>query len=185
MARFNGWAKYENHLRDEAAGNAIPSLVCVDFWRPGMVLEGGSVDVNGAGLLLTTEECLLSPIQATQPRFIARGDRNGPWRLPRNRIASSGCAMGIAGDDVHGYIDDSARFTDPDTVVIASEDDWSDANYEPLRENWPILSHFPARGSGSKARPRRSIFDGPAASGECCQLFYRLTGRYWFRPSTT
>src|SRR5579871_6201995 len=55
--RFNGWAKYENHLRDEAAGAEIPALVHAHSWRQSMVLEGGSIDVNGAGLLLTTEEC--------------------------------------------------------------------------------------------------------------------------------
>ncbi len=142
--RFNGWAKYENHLRDEAAGNAIPSLVCVDFWRPGMVLEGGSVDVNGAGLLLTTEECLLSPIQARNPDLslaeieTVLGDYLGIDRVLWLR-------NGIAGDDTHGHIDDLARFTGPDTVVIVSEEDRSDANYVPLRENWEILSRFPVR----------------------------------------
>ena len=142
--QFNGWAKYENHRRDDAAGNAIPGLVNLDFWQPGMVLEGGSVEVNGAGLLLTTEECLLSPIQARNPD------------LSRESIETNLCEYlgidqvlwmrnGIAGDDTHGHIDDLARFTDHDTVVIASEDDPSDANYAPLRENWKILSRYPVR----------------------------------------
>jgi agmatine deiminase len=142
--RFSGWAKYDNHLLDEAAGNAIPELACVDFWKPGMVLEGGSVDVNGAGLLLTTEECLLSPIQARNPDLsrgeieTALGDYLGIDRVLWLR-------NGIAGDDTHGHIDDLARFTDRDTVVIVSEEDRSDPNYEPLRENWDILSRFPLR----------------------------------------
>ena len=68
--RFNGWAKYENHLRDEAAGRCHSGAWSgVDAWYPDLVLEGGSVDVNGAGLLLTTEECLLSPVQARNPEL--------------------------------------------------------------------------------------------------------------------
>jgi agmatine deiminase len=142
--RFNGWAKYENHLRDEAAGNAIPELACVDFWRPGLVLEGGSVDVNGAGLLLTTEECLLSPVQARNPDLsrdeieTALGDYLGIDRV-------LWLHKGIEGDDTHGHIDDLARFTDRETVVIVSEEDRSDTNYSLLRENWKILSHYPVR----------------------------------------
>src|SRR5579863_6534955 len=132
--RFNGWAKYENHLRDEAAGNAIPELACVDFWRPGIVLEGGSVDVNGAGLLLTTEECLLGPVQARNPDLslqeieTALGDYLGIDRVLWLR-------NGIAGDDTHGHVDDLARFTDRDTVVTMVEADRGQANHLPLKEN--------------------------------------------------
>ena len=142
--RFNGWAKYENHLRDEAAGNAIPDLAGVESWRPDMVLEGGSVDVNGAGLLLTTEECLLSPVQARNPE-LSREEIESELReyLGIDRVLW--LRDGIAGDDTHGHIDDLARFTDPETVVIVSEDDRHDANCRPLRENWEILKTFPVR----------------------------------------
>jgi agmatine deiminase len=142
--RFNGWAKYENHVRDEAAGLAIPKLVSKDWWEPGIVLEGGSVDVNGQGLLLTTEECLLSPVQARNPELsigqieAALSDYLGIDRVLWLR-------NGIAGDDTHGHIDDLARFTDPETVVIVSEDDRSDANFEPLLENLNLLRRFPVR----------------------------------------
>jgi agmatine deiminase len=142
--RFNGWAKYDNHLRDEAAGLAIADILRVDFWQPGIVLEGGSVDVNGAGLLLTTEECLLSRVQARNPDLsreeieTALGDYLGIDRVLWLR-------NGITGDDTHGHIDDLARFTAVDTVVIASEEDRSDANYEPLRDNWEILRRLPVR----------------------------------------
>jgi agmatine deiminase len=142
--RFNGWAKYENHLRDEAAGQAIPLLVKTDFWQPDMVLEGGSVDVNGAGLLLTTEECLLSPIQARNPLLKREeietilSDYLGADRVLWLR-------NGLVGDDTHGHIDDLARFTDRDTVVIVTEQDRTDPNYEPLLENLEILSHYPVR----------------------------------------
>jgi agmatine deiminase len=142
--RFNGWAKYENHQRDEYAGIIIPELLGVGAWRPDMVLEGGSVDPNGAGLLLTTEECLLSPIQARNPELsreeieTALGEYLGIDRVLWLR-------NGIAGDDTHGHIDDLARFTDPETVVIVSEDDRTDPNYGPLRENWEILKKYPVR----------------------------------------
>jgi agmatine deiminase len=142
---FNGWAKYENHLRDEAAGRIIPELLGMadaDVWYPDMVLEGGSIDVNGSGLLLTTEECLLSPVQARNPELSreeieeALGNYLGIDQVLWLR-------NGIAGDDTHGHVDDLARFTDRDTVVIVSEEDRSDPNYEPLRENWEILKRFP------------------------------------------
>ncbi len=156
--RFNGWGKYENHLRDEAAGMAIPDLIDVDWFRPGIVLEGGSVDVNGSGLLLTTEECLLSPIQARNPDLTreqiesALGDNLGIERvLWLNK--------GIEGDDTHGHVDDLARFTDADTIVMVSEEDRSDPNYKPLRENWAIVKHFPVR-AVKLPMPAPLFFDG-------------------------
>ena len=152
--RFNGWAKYENHLLDDAAGRAIPGV----RWQPELVLEGGSVDVNGAGLLLTTEECLLSPIQA----------RN-PWLTREQLEARLGEYLGIdqvlwlnngiAGDDTHGHIDDLARFTARDEVVIVAEEDPSDPNYEPLRENWERLKSMPVR-ARKLPMPKPLWFDG-------------------------
>src|SRR5439155_13822911 len=65
--RFNGWAKYDNWKNDDAVPYALSKRLGMRRWRPNMVLEGGSIDVNGAGLLLTTEECLLSPVQARNP----------------------------------------------------------------------------------------------------------------------
>ncbi len=130
--RFNGWAKYDNWKKDDAVTAQIARRLKMRAWQPGLVLEGGSIDVNGRGLLLATEECLLSPVQARNPGLSRReieqalreylGARRVIWL--RN---------GIAGDDTHGHIDDLARFVAPDTVVIAVENDKSDANYEPLR----------------------------------------------------
>jgi len=142
--RFNGWAKYENHILDEAAGRAIPDMAGVPAWRPDCVLEGGSIDVNGAGMLLTTEECLLSPIQARNPDLSREqiesrlSDYLGVDRVLWLR-------NGIAGDDTHGHIDDLARFTDAASVVIVAEADTADANYEPLRENRELLKQYPVR----------------------------------------
>ena len=85
------------------------------------MLEGGSIDVNGAGTLMTTEECLLSPVQARNPHR-SRAEIEDALReyLGVDRVIW--LKNGIAGDDTHGHIDDLARFVAPDTVVIAQED---------------------------------------------------------------
>jgi agmatine deiminase len=156
--RFNGWAKYENHLVDEAAGRAIPGLAGVPATYPEMVLEGGSLDVNGTGLLLTTEECLLSPVQARNPGMSrAQVEAMLAEHLGIGRVLW--LRNGIAGDDTHGHVDDLARFTDAGTVVIASEEDPADANYEPLRENWELLKEFPVR-VRKLPMPAPLLFDG-------------------------
>ncbi len=136
--RFNAWAKYDDWQRDAAVPEFIAKRLGIESWAPAMVLEGGSIDVNGAGLLLTTEECLLSPVQARNPG-LDRGaiERNLRDYLGADRVIWLG--GGIAGDDTHGHVDDVARFVTPDLVVVASEEDRSDANYEPLRENYARL----------------------------------------------
>jgi agmatine deiminase len=137
--RFNAWAKYDNWHLD----NAVPTQAAYALRLPRhqpevngqrVVLEGGSIDVNGAGLLLTTEECLLSPVQARNPG-LTRQDLEcvlGEYLGARKVLWLN---RGIAGDDTHGHIDDLARFVGPRTVVTVVEDDPGDANYEPLREN--------------------------------------------------
>jgi agmatine deiminase len=136
--RFNGWAKYDDWKNDAAIPATLAAALKLRAWEPGLVLEGGSIDVNGCGLLLTTEECLLSPVQARNPQLTRReietalrdylGARQIIW-----------LHNGIAGDDTHGHIDDLARFVNADTVVIASEPDPTDPNAQPLRENFEIL----------------------------------------------
>ena len=156
--RFNAWAKYDNWQRDDEAGRKIPALIDKRSWNAPIVLEGGSIDVNGGGWLMTTEECLLSPVQARNPG------------LSREQIEAMLSAYlgidhilwlrnGIAGDDTHGHIDDLARFVDRDTIVIASEPDKSDPNYEPLRENREILKQYPFRVI-ELPMPASLIFDG-------------------------
>jgi agmatine deiminase len=140
---FNGWAKYDNWKND----NKIPAFVAKRLklrqFEPGIVLEGGSIDVNGAGKLLTTEECLLSNVQQRNPGVSRRAlERAFKTNLGVNEVIWLG--QGIAGDDTHGHIDDIARFTDKDTVVAAIERDKGDANHEPLKEN---LARLRARGN--------------------------------------
>jgi len=156
--RFNGWAKYDNHLLDEAAGLAIPAFAGVPHWRPEIVLEGGSLDVNGAGLLLTTEECLLSTVQQRNPELgrdeieLALRDHLGIDRV-------LWLNEGIAGDDTHGHVDDLARFTAPDSLVLVDEPDPRDENFHRLRDNWDRVRHFPVR-ARALPMPAPLVFDG-------------------------
>jgi agmatine deiminase len=128
--RFNAWAKYDNWQKDAAVPAYLGKRLKLPVFTPGMVLEGGSIDVNGAGVLLTTEECLLSLIQARNPELsrleIERhlGDYLGVDRVVWLKT-------GIAGDDTHGHVDDLARFVNPETVVLCAEAD--PADHETLR----------------------------------------------------
>jgi len=141
--RFNAWAKYSDWQLDEAASGKIVGRLRVPQWRPEVavgsrrervVLEGGSIDVNGSGALLATEECLLSPVQQRNPGL----DRSALEQLlaeylsVRKVLLLGRC---IVGDDTHGHVDDIARFVSRDTVVAAVEPDAADANYEPLQDN--------------------------------------------------
>ena len=112
----------------------FPALAATADGSRHVVLEGGSIDVNGEGLLLTTEECLLSPVQERNPG-LTRADYEQLFAqyLGVRKVLWLGC--GIAGDDTHGHIDDLARFIGPRTVVTAVENDPADPNYQPLQDN--------------------------------------------------
>jgi len=99
-----------------------------------IVLEGGAIDVNGHGTLLTTEECLLSPVQARNPGLGRRDvERVLAEHLGVRKVLWLG--EGIAGDDTHGHVDDLARFVGPRTVAVAVSADPADEDYQKLREN--------------------------------------------------
>lgn len=138
--KFNGWAKYENWHLDNAVNRALIQRLEVPAWSPGLVLEGGSIDVNGHGTLMTTEECLLSPIQARNPGK-TREELEAAMRdyLGVDRFVWLG--EGIAGDDTHGHVDDVARFADERTVLLAQELNPADPNHAPLERNCKILEH--------------------------------------------
>jgi len=136
---FNGWAKYNNWRRDNKIPGFLAKRLKMQSFEPGIVLEGGSIEVNGAGLLLTTEECLLSgKVQVRNPSMTREG-------LEQYFAAYLGITRtiwlknGIAGDDTHGHIDDLARFVDAKTVVTVVEENRSEANYKPLQENLGLL----------------------------------------------
>ncbi len=141
--RFNGWAKYENSKQDDAVTGTVAPQLGFPLWTPlwnggRVVLEGGSIDVNGAGTVLTTEECLLSEVQARNTSF-GRHDMERIFAEYLGAHHTLWLRNGIAGDDTHGHVDDLARFTDARTVVVASEKNPSDPNYEPLQENLALL----------------------------------------------
>jgi len=138
--RFDGWAKYPNWRHDvrnpERAAKAlgVPLLPVVHRGRE-VVLEGGSIDVNGRGTILTTEECLLDPaVQVRNPGF-ARADYEHVFASALGAPNTIWLGKGIAGDDTHGHVDDLARFVGPGTVVLVREKDGKDPNHRPLEEN--------------------------------------------------
>jgi agmatine deiminase len=141
--QFNAWVKYRNYKRDAAAVKLVNQRLKHRVWQPlhngrRVVLEGGSIEVNGRGTLLTTEECLLSKVQARNPGFI-RMDMEEIFREYLGATNILWLGKGIAGDDTHGHVDDLARFVNPTTVVTVVEEDPQDANYAPLQANLALL----------------------------------------------
>jgi agmatine deiminase len=140
---FNGWAKYSNHKKDAVAVTKANQKLKRRVWQPvykgrRVVLEGGSIDVNGRGSLLTTEECLLSKVQERNPGFT----KEDYARIFREYFGVTNVLWlknGIAGDDTHGHVDDLTRFVNPSTVVTIVENDPRDANYAALQENLALL----------------------------------------------
>lgn len=173
--RFNGWAKYADWPKDDAAADAVVARLGVRAWRAGLVLEGGSIDVNGEGALLTTEECLLSPVQARNPG-LSREDLERAFADYLGVTKVIWLKRGIAGDDTHGHIDDLARFTGPRTVAIASEEDPAEENYEPLKENLELLRRTPGFEIVTLPMPRPVWFDGQRLPASYLN-FYIANGR--------
>ncbi len=162
--KFNGWAKYANHRHDDAVNDALAKRLRRRQWKPALgrrrlVLEGGAIDVNGRGALLTTEECLLSPVQARNPGLgRAEIERALADHLGARKVLWLG--EGIVGDDTHGHVDDLARFVDERTVVVAAEEDRADANYHRLRDNLLRLRHMTDQ-DGRKLRVRTLPMPAP------------------------
>lgn len=141
--QFNGWAKYPNHKKDAAVVARTNKKLKRRLWQPlykgcRVILEGGSIDVNGRGTLLTTEECLLSKVQERNPGF-TKQDYAEVFREHLGMTNVLWLKNGIAGDDTHGHVDDLTRFVNPSTVVTIVETDSKDANYAPLQENLALL----------------------------------------------
>jgi agmatine deiminase len=141
--QFNGWAKYPNHKKDAAIAAKANQKLKLRLWQPQhkgrrVVLEGGSIDVNGRGTLLTTEECLLSKVQERNPGF-TKEDYAEVLREYLGVTNVLWLKTGIAGDDTHGHVDDLTRFVNPTTLVTIVETESRDANYAPLQENLALL----------------------------------------------
>lgn len=167
---FNGWAKYPNHKRDARVGAAVAELSGEPSVRPErpdggtLVLEGGGIEGNGDGLLLVTEEWLLTDVQVRNPgmtreqyeQAFARnlGIRKTVW-----------LGDGIVGDDTHGHIDDLARFVGPNTVLLAHEEDPADENHARTLDNLERLHAAAAEIEGgldvvTVPFPRPVVMDG-------------------------
>jgi agmatine deiminase len=155
---FNGWAKYDNWKRDALVGDAIAHLTGLPRLEPRrpsgerIVLEGGGIEVNGEGLMLVTEEWLLSDVQVRNPG-LTRADYEqifADWLgVTRTIWLGDGCV----GDDTHGHIDDVARFVTADTIVVAVEEDPADENHERSVDNLERLEHA----ARAIARPLRIV----------------------------
>jgi agmatine deiminase len=143
--RFTAWAKYPDWKKDDAIPpqlarklkcEIIPAKIASKTGARDFVLEGGSIDVNGRGTVLTTEECLLDPkVQVRNPGCTrAEIETALKQNLGVSNVVWLG--KGIAGDDTHGHVDDLCRFVDERRVVLIRENNSSDANYRSLEENW-------------------------------------------------
>ena len=134
---FNGWGrKYRAYEDDDRIAKDIASLLQVPVFNHPVVLEGGSIEVNGAGTCLTTEQCLLNP---NRNPHMSRGEIE---RFLKEALGVSHLVWlgeGIMGDDTDGHIDDIARFINPTTVVCVLEADSRDENYARLQENYERL----------------------------------------------
>ena len=181
---YNAWGcKYPPFDDDDYVPTAVAEKLGLPVEYPGMILEGGSIDVNGDGLLLTTRSCLLNPNRNPDLKQSQIEQRLRDW-LGVKEIIWLG--DGIEGDDTDGHIDDIARFVSGDTIVCAFEEDENDPNYEPLKANYGCLAGIatdvlsedgdddegadetPDRGDGMPARfqvvklpmPRKIVRDG-------------------------
>ena len=141
--KFNGWAKYKNYNADDKVNLRIKNYYKGDFISPkfnkkSIVLEGGSIDVNGEGLLMTTKECLLSKTQQRNS-FLKMKDYNKIFQKFFGAQKVIWLNKGIEGDDTHGHVDDIARFVTANKVFLAYEKNKKDKNYKTLHENLKIL----------------------------------------------
>ncbi len=147
--RFNAWAKYENWKLDNEIPSHVQKLTGIPAFEPRfpvrgrerpVVLEGGSIDVNGRGTLITTEECLLGEVQQRNPG-LSREEIELIFERYLGVTNVIWLERGIVGDDTHGHVDDITRFVGPSTIVTVYEEDHSDPNHEILRENHKRLTH--------------------------------------------
>jgi agmatine deiminase len=142
--KFNAWAKYDNWRNDDLIPKQVAKLYAMKSFEPTvtlangkqqrLVLEGGSIDTNGEGILLTTEECLLSEIQQRNPG-VSKAQLEQAFHDYLGIEKVIWLNRGCAGDDTHGHVDDITRFVAPNTILTAVESNTADENHLPLAEN--------------------------------------------------
>lgn len=168
--RFTGWAKYKNWKKDTLIPRRAAKSLGMRLFLPvinghHVVLEGGSIDTNGLGTLLTTEECLLDETTQVRNPVVPRREIEIALREYLGVTNILWLGRGIAGDDTHGHVDDLCRFVGPRTVVLAQEDNAGDLNYPALHENRERLESMRAE-DGSRIEvvplpmPSPLTFDG-------------------------
>ncbi len=162
---FNGWAKYSNHKKDQKIPAFISkkikaSRLQVNHKGRNVVLEGGGIDINGKGTLITTEECLMSEkLQVRNPDFTKKDYEN----IFRNYLGITKVLWlgnGIAGDDTHGHVDDVCRFVNNSTLLLVQENNSKDDNYINLNENRERVQDF-RLSDGSKVHTEFLPMPGP------------------------
>lgn len=167
---FNGWAKYDDWQKDrripeKAARLLRKRLFQAEFMGRPFVLEGGGIEVNGRGTLITTEECYLDPHTQVRNPGLGRSEFESAVREYLGATNVFWLGRGIEGDDTHGHVDDLCRFVNPRTVVLIREDNPKDTNYRPLEENWERIQDLRLE-DGSKPEvvalpmPQPLSFDG-------------------------
>ena len=172
--RFNAWAKYSDWQLDDQVPGRMAGLLGLPEWQPSvklaggparrLVLEGGSIDTNGKGILLTTEECLLSEVQERNPG-VSREQMERAFHDFLGIDKVIWLNKGIAGDDTHGHVDDISRFVGDTTIVTAVEPNKDDPNHKPLAENLERLKAARSRDGKQFTLvelplPRPVVFDG-------------------------
>lgn len=138
--KFNGWAKYGDHELDTGIAKTLANKIKKPYFKVEhknrhFVLEGGAIDVNGHGTLLTTDECLLDQNVQVRNPGVTREEYEKVFAETLGATNVLWLNKGIAGDDTHGHIDDLCRFVNKKTVVLCREKHSSDANYTLLEEN--------------------------------------------------
>ncbi|HOM47743.1 MAG TPA: agmatine deiminase family protein [Candidatus Hydrogenedentes bacterium] len=165
LFRFNGWAKYDNYHLDAQWGQEISSALCLKSLKAvhkkrHIVLEGGAVDTNGRGDLLTTGECLLDPTTQTRNPGFTQEDYENAFSRYLGIQNTIWLGSGIIGDDTHGHVDDICRFVNPTTVVLCEEKDSRSPNHAVLEENRERLENI-RLASGKKLETVRLPMPAP------------------------
>ena len=167
---FNGWAKYKNFQLDKFVPSKIAEalqlpLTQVTFNGKPVIVEGGAIETNGKGTLITSEECLMHPtIQVRNPNF-TKADYEAVFKEYLGITNVIWLGNGIEGDDTHGHIDDLCRFVNENTVVTIVESDTKDSNYKPLQDNLKRLQNAKLE-DGKPLKiielpmPKRIVFEG-------------------------
>jgi len=167
---FNGWAKYDDWQKDRRVPEMAARLLRrrrfnAQHQGKEFVIEGGGLEVNGCGTLLTTEECYLHPTVQVRNPGLGRTEIEQTLKNYLGVTNVQWLVAGPAGDDTHGHIDDICRFVNPNTLVLIKEINQKDINYRPLAENWERIEDVRLE-DGSRPRvvplpmPAPLYFDG-------------------------